>query len=529
MTDSQSNPQQNSGPPAPRRSSAADWAFLVPVFALQLALFCFLVFHRLVDSDEGFYLYISKLIFTEGTVPYRDVFYQQMPLLPYCYGAWMKVFGFGWESGRSLSAVLAALIGTLIFLHVRRATGRFLFAFAALLLYAMNLSVLLFFLTAKTYALSTALLFGGLLAAANAGNEEKAWMAGLGGFLCALSVQTRLFFAFAALVPIVWFWLRRKNDSGKTAFRMFLAGFALGFVPTLIFLLLAPEQFIYDNILYHGMRDPAGLIGDLEQKLHVAGKLVLGPEYSRPTLFAFLLWGIPITAAMWKRASDFAKLSLIGLLVLGASSFLPTPTFGQYFCVLVPFLVVCLTEGFSHALGRVPALWARRISTAGFFVFALVLAAGGMFRIPNLFFWGEGMPGISRGSEPDDWRLTTVKEVASVIESHADKGSPVVSSWPGYFVGIDRRVYPKMENQISVDTSSKLTVKEADRYRMLREEELVQAIADPSVRMVVAGNCTHERRPLYREAAHESGYSPLPPVGNAEIFVRPSDAESADE
>jgi len=79
----------------------------------QGAFFIYLACNRLIARDEGFYLLASKLVAT-GQVPYLDFFYPQMPLLPYVYGTWMKVFGFEWHSGRMLSAVLSTLLGLLL-------------------------------------------------------------------------------------------------------------------------------------------------------------------------------------------------------------------------------------------------------------------------------------------------------------------------------------------------------------------------------------------------------------------------------
>src|SRR5205807_1747646 len=70
---------------------------------------------RLVDADEGIYLLNAKEVLN-GSLPYHDFFYPQMPLLPYVYGLWMKLFGVSWYSGRLLSALLA--IDTRLYLVV---------------------------------------------------------------------------------------------------------------------------------------------------------------------------------------------------------------------------------------------------------------------------------------------------------------------------------------------------------------------------------------------------------------------------
>lgn len=503
-----------------RKLTQWDFALLAVIFFLQFVAVSFLAVHRLIDSDEGFYLYISKLVATIGVVPYKDVFYQQMPLLLYVYGAWMKIFGFSWEAGRLLSAFLAAVIGTLLFWSIRRTTNKPILALSCALLYAFNLSMLLFFLTAKTYVLSTALLFGSLLAGTDNRERHSRWIAGVSGLLLALSVETRLF--FTAVVPVfaIWFWARQDSDTGRMRFWHFLVGFSSGLIPSLIFIGVARRQFIYDNLLYHSMRDPAGLVGDFQQKAAVARQLIIGAESFRPTQFFFLLLGVPLAIVFWRKLAPITRLAAASSVMLGLASFLPTPTFGQYFCVLIPFLILCLAGAFENAVDAFAGFVPRKAFMSGLVALTIAYSAAAVPRIQSLFLRGEGMPGIGPATDTVDWRLSTVKEIAGIIESNSAKDSPVVTSWPGYLLTIDRNAYPKMENQISVDTAWKLSAEEADELKMLREVDLLRSIADANVTIVVAGNCTHGRRQLYHEALFRNNYKLISRVGNSEIYVR---------
>src|SRR5205085_10230658 len=103
--------------------------------AAQALVFGPLVVFRFVDGDEGVYAYASRLAI-HGHVPYRDFFYEQMPLLPYVYGAWIAVLGESWYAIRNLLALLGMAIGALLYLHVARRRG-FAVALAALALYPL--------------------------------------------------------------------------------------------------------------------------------------------------------------------------------------------------------------------------------------------------------------------------------------------------------------------------------------------------------------------------------------------------------
>jgi Dolichyl-phosphate-mannose-protein mannosyltransferase len=126
-------------------------AFLVPIGLIQP-----------VNGDEGFYAMAAKLV-AHGHMVYVDFWYQQAPLLPYVYGAWLRVFGQSWYSLRLLSCLLAIVLGTLLYRHVSiRSSSRWLGGIAVLS-YASAPTVLTWFVLIKTYALSSLLLFVGYL------------------------------------------------------------------------------------------------------------------------------------------------------------------------------------------------------------------------------------------------------------------------------------------------------------------------------------------------------------------------------
>ena len=56
--------------------------------------------------------------------PYVDFFYNQAPLLPYIYAAWMKLAGVSWRSAKLFAALLTAALGTLVYLDVFRRTRK---------------------------------------------------------------------------------------------------------------------------------------------------------------------------------------------------------------------------------------------------------------------------------------------------------------------------------------------------------------------------------------------------------------------
>ena len=103
-----------------------------------------------VNGDEGWYLYTSKLIL-QGALPYRDVAYTQMPLIPYVYGVLQIVYP-SMYLGRLTSIVIS--IGTLLMgiVVARRYAGARASGIAALLFAAFVYGIY-FNSIIKTYAL----------------------------------------------------------------------------------------------------------------------------------------------------------------------------------------------------------------------------------------------------------------------------------------------------------------------------------------------------------------------------------------
>src|SRR5256884_9694556 len=109
---------------------------------------------RLVDADEGIYLLNAKEVLN-GSLPYHDFFYPQMPLLPYVYGLWMKLFGVSWYSGRLLSALLAVALGLSVYAHAARLTRSRPLGILAVSLLASSTLCLAWLSAAKTFSLAT--------------------------------------------------------------------------------------------------------------------------------------------------------------------------------------------------------------------------------------------------------------------------------------------------------------------------------------------------------------------------------------
>lgn len=115
-----------------------------------------MVFRGAIWIDEGFYFQAASDA-ARGLLPYRDVFYHRLPLLPALYGPLVAVSGHSLLAGRALSALLCAGTAFLVW----RTCNKLLNPWAGLLGAAMlilNPWAIYYFSTFSGYALEALLI-----------------------------------------------------------------------------------------------------------------------------------------------------------------------------------------------------------------------------------------------------------------------------------------------------------------------------------------------------------------------------------
>ena len=148
----------------------------------------------------------SRLILQQKR-PYLDFFYNQAPLLPYVYAAWIKLAGVSWRSAKIFSALLTALLGTLVYLDVFRRTRRQLAGVAAVILFAFGTLNYARFPIAKTFSLAGLLLFAAYLAVGWTQATSSRWLIAVGGVMLGLGVDARSYLLL--LLPVFLGWIFR--------------------------------------------------------------------------------------------------------------------------------------------------------------------------------------------------------------------------------------------------------------------------------------------------------------------------------
>jgi hypothetical protein len=481
------------------------------IVLLQL---CFLLPYsrlRMIARDEGFYLMAARLVM-HGHLPYSDFFYPQMPLLPYLYGLWMKLFGFTWISARSLSALLSAALGSLIYLRLLKKGGHAAAA-AGLFLYATASLTYPWFITAKAYVLSTALLFAAYMSA----NSETRQRPLLAGVLLGLSAMARLHLILLWPVFAIYFW-KRGDKLCKAALIRLCIGTLIPFLAVLPLLLNDSEAFLFNNIEYHLLRSNLDLANALKLKYSLLATLlglVKGRIFDN-FQFILLALGTLLYAALHRSAAYDLALPLA--LVLFVISFLPTPAYAQYFCALLPFLVICSVMLISDV--RPTGVFTRRLIS----LVVLLLTLRYLAMTPH--FWtkytilckaGNCYGGLTDATE---WSIKSLRTAADEINRLTRPNEMVFAQWPGVLFESHALPLPGTENQFGRHIAKKLSKASRGRFRVLNRSDEVQTLLNEQPRLIILRKNSSQGRLAVQ--LEKLGYRPKTVIGDAFFFFAPS-------
>ncbi|HEY1185521.1 MAG TPA: glycosyltransferase family 39 protein [Bryobacteraceae bacterium] len=491
---------------------------LVPVFVFLTCFFSFVARHRFIDGDEGFYLLASRLAL-KHKAPYLDFFYTQAPLLPYAYGLWMKLFGISWFSGRSFSAALTTILGLLIYEHVCRETQKWIAGAAAVVLFASSTFIFAWFPLVKTYSLAALFLLGAYVIVTRLSPASSPWLVAVAGLLFGLSVDTRSY--VVGLAPVFLWWIFRHPETRNPNSRIlwFLGGFTFGIVPCLYLFVASPDLFLFNNLGCHAIRSNAGLIGMWRQKLVVLRIVLCGGEDGGQFMILSAVCFVVILASRMRRGA--ALLAFLIAFVLGLISLLPTPSFVQYFCMGMPFLIVaavCATSDYVTLLHAAPPKSIAVLSVAMVLSFTALSVPG--FR--RYLVTGDRVIGVNNIYDAPNWTLDKVNAVSKAINQLAAPNEEVASFWPGYIFASKADPYPGLENDFGGEIANKLTVDQRAKYHIIARSDIEADLAAQAPRIVVLGNQAMHGLPAIAEYARilrTNDYTAARTVGDTSIFV----------
>ena len=497
-----------------------DESTLALIFLVQFGVFLTVARYRFVDGDEGLYLMTSRLV-AEGKLPYHDFLLQQMPLAPYVYGWWMRLAGMTWLSGRMLSAILAAALGTALYREVSKQTGKWAAGLVAALLFLSCTHVFAWLTVIKTYALSALLLFLAYRAVVtiNSTAWSTIWLATAGLSLGA-SVDARLY--FAGLLPVFLWFIHGTARTGTrlAAMLYFLGGFALAMAPNLYLLARDPQVYFFDNLGYHAVRSDAGLIGGFGAKgLTIAWLFLTNVDANglQATLLLLFVLGLVVRSGIVTRT---ARLALTLGLVLSFICLLPTPSFVQYSCVTVPFFILFVVCSMSRLLDTLKEERTKRYLLAACGTLLLVFVISAIPDYRRFLITGDNVFGIGGPAGAHNWRISTITEMSRAIDERIRPGERVMSLWPGYVFQSMAEPYAGLENNAGTYFGDRLSPAKQARYHILSPRGILADIASHVPRLVVVGNQETMRlgRKPFEEMLARSGYKVAREIGDSRLW-----------
>ncbi len=441
--------------------------------AVLLLLFLYIAHTRNVDGDEGLYLEAARLV-AQGKKLYIDFFFQQMPLTPYFYAGWMKMFGFTIFSSRCLSALLTAGSAFFVFWYVARRTrspllltltGIFLFSNGLFLAWAPVIKTHpfnVFFLTASVVL---------LLEWKNSEAQKVGWIVGV-GILAGLGVNSRL--TLAPYIPLfaLFIFIFSKNKRLKNLGVYFVA-ILLTSIPTLYYIFLDPQLFLRYNFYFHTKIFPR--IASDEFRLTIAKNVFF--QTQMVILMLGLYGGLLLESLKGWKKFIYSDQFFLAVVVLGFSLihlFTATP-FTQYFSAIIPLLIIALLP----VLEKIVAFPA---SFRVCFLAPLVLVYL-VFARPLFHFELDSI-----GSLNPLWKLDHIESAVRGLKKYIQPGEYCLTWWPGYAFLLNCQSVPGMENHMREHAIyNKISWKTLDKYKMRSGEEVIQDLSESKYPYVVYG------------------------------------------
>ena len=390
---------------------------------------------REVDHDEHQFVASGVLLARHGLLPYRDYPYFHLPNLVYLYGLINLVAASPLLAGRMASLGFAllslGLVYWLVWSELEKAEPLLRVSMAGSAVVLMAFSPLSFYTVGRAWNhdAAVALFLLALVLGRAAGKRSSAWQLVGAGLAAGLAVGTRLSFAPAALglALVILVWTKRDDLARSTqGLAQYALGGALGLVPTLVLAWSAPRAFIFGNFEYAALNTLYRQAMGFTTAMDLTGKMqfVLSEVLLEPRgAFLFVSFAVFLAAEaihLFRFPRDGQRVALaIGVLFpfLLWGALAPTPSWFQYFYMLVPFAAVAtVLSAMRLYLGR------RQWPLGAAWVILAALAVTWLSR--------SEVSSVRSLLRPDAWSPTAVRKVGSRIAQ--ETRGPVLTLSPIY-------------------------------------------------------------------------------------------------
>jgi hypothetical protein len=515
------------------RNTLAEVLLLCGVLALAAALGFSRIARADYDRDEDQFIASARLLADHTLLPYRDYPYFHTPYLSLLYALILPLAGsFNLLAARGLS-LLSALATLLVLALLTRAAFRYHPAGARLVAVAGAVLLLLpnpLFAEANQKAWNHSLpvwlatvSLAACIFGSRRGNPTR-WMFAAG--LClglAVGARASLVTALPAFLIALLVFPPPPRFGPRLALS-FSGGFAAALIPLLGMYLAAPARFVFGNLGYPRLNtlyriDVPAAIGPMTmvEKLGYLWNEVLAQP---PNLLVFLSFLTAASVLVYRlrrgRGPRFeAALVLLLPAFVAIGSFLPTPSWYQYFYAPLPFLVVAIAFGLALLTrpGRSRAAW-------------FLVAFAEVVLLANLFGW-EDYRRMSFLLHPEAWRPLQAHTVgadvrAALEEAPGSSEDPrVLTLGPLFPLEAGLEIYPAfVTGAFAWRTADYLDSESRAALGVVSAEELDAYLADSPPDGILVGFNPRLEEPFVRYA-EVGGYRAVDVSSDLQLWVRP--------
>ena len=475
--------------------------------------------------DEGYYMLAAKLVM-QGELPYLDFFYPQMPLLPYIYGVWLDAIGWNWFSARVFTALLCCLSILGVYTSTRRLFNQSA-AVVAIALFAGSCLTFQWLVSAQAYALTTLLALLAYCCLVELEHRNKLVLALAAGAFIGLAACTRLYLIVLMAPAFLWIALRIKTNR-KQLLGVLTIGCCLALLPAVYLFIQDPYNFYFNNLGYHVIRTDLPFPRNYWNKWVVA-KIIMGlRETDKFSGYqsALLFWGTLIYVVMRYIGRNKTILATWFGLTLFLVSLVPTPTYVQYFSIVIPFFAICSVGLCIELLKRAKS---NASKTAQVLVYLLYVLLTFVFLHPitaNVEQYTSeniGVPGIGPNRTAEEWELKNIQAVNDFLADVSTPGERVIAQWPGYLLGAKARIFSGLENQFGVRAAKNLeksgraeSAQLRKRLKILLRKEIKEAISAGKAEYVVLRAA--EARRFFKKDLQNANYQVIGRLGSIQVF-----------
>jgi 4-amino-4-deoxy-L-arabinose transferase-like glycosyltransferase len=467
---------------------------VICLFLFSLALNTSRAVRADYSHDEDQFITSARLLLDEGILPYRDYPYFHTPYLVFIYALLFAVAGdFNLLAARLFSVFCATASVMLVFwivLYFFRNHSKkpgFLVALAIVFLYLPNPLLAPTAGIAWNHNLAVLLMLAGLfLALQGLPRKSIAIWYFASGVLLGIAVGVRL----SSLTIFPAYVLALMGLPGKFSWRRFMrlalffaAGFCLALLPLAWFLITSPQQFIFGSFTYaqlnatYRLDIPVAYDGSIpiygsrnlvDKLAFLWNDVILQPAgLLLGVCLVFFGWSI-LATHLSRKETNLSRniLILTALPLVAVGSFLPTPTWYQYFYAPVPFALLAVALGLTY-LTQTPGQLRKWIT-----VLLIQLAL-----LSNIFVL-QDFRRMSFLRYVDLWKPLVIHQVGIDIWDLLGAGRKVFTAAPLYPLEAGLQVYPPMATGVFAFRTGSLLNSEQRQVQHIVSKENLDAYLD---------------------------------------------------